>query len=308
MGFLIIFSFIGWVWESCYVSVCEKRLANRGYVTGPVCTIYGVSVTIGYIILRPLEGKYIALFFSGALLATVLEYVTATVMEAVFHTSWWDYRDKRFNYKGKVCLSASILWGVLSVFLFLAIIPFFRWVTGLYPRRIGEALYTIIFVMYVIDFTLATIAAVDIGKQIQRLEALFDELGNMLRASKLFATREEARSKLSQVRMNLINANYIQKYSKRLEVMQAFWADQIKLLGVKETMGELIGRIKDTALRFEESWAGAKLKLIETRILRAYPKLKSYMRFKREAYEKADEIKIDDEIDFDEALNEENNQ
>ena len=39
---LILYSFMGWIWESCYVSIKEKKLENRGFVTGPVCTIYGV--------------------------------------------------------------------------------------------------------------------------------------------------------------------------------------------------------------------------------------------------------------------------
>ncbi|MCR4654698.1 MAG: putative ABC transporter permease [Lachnospiraceae bacterium] len=281
-GFLILFSFLGWVWESSYVSVCEKRLANRGYVTGPVCTIYGVAATFAYIVLRPLEGRYLALFFAGVIISSVLEFVTASVMEAVFHTSWWDYTDKRFNYKGKVCLSASILWGLCAELLFTVMVPFYEWVTGLYTRRIGEALYTIIFVMYVIDFSLATIAAVDIGKQIGKLETMLDDLGAMIRSSKLYATKEEAVLRLSSLRHNLIGAEHIRRYSRRLEIRQAFWADQLKLLGIKETATDLIGRIKSSVNAFEESWAGAKLKISESRILKAYPRIKSQERLKEE--------------------------
>ena len=32
---LILYSFMGWIWESCYVSIKEKKLVNRGFVTGP---------------------------------------------------------------------------------------------------------------------------------------------------------------------------------------------------------------------------------------------------------------------------------
>ena len=34
LNWLFIYSFLGWVWESCYVSVKEKKLVNRGFVTG----------------------------------------------------------------------------------------------------------------------------------------------------------------------------------------------------------------------------------------------------------------------------------
>ena len=87
---LILYSFMGWIWESCYVSIKEKKLVNRGFVTGPVCTIYGVGAMSVYLVLRPLQDHGLWLFLGGIVLATILEYVTSWVMEKLFHTSWWD--------------------------------------------------------------------------------------------------------------------------------------------------------------------------------------------------------------------------
>ena len=75
-----------------------------------------------------------------------------------------------------------------------------------------------------------------------------------------------------------MEADYLRRYSKRLEVMQAVWADQFKVLGIKETMTDLRGKLKAAVGRFEESWAGAKFKRAESRVFRAYPKLKSKKR------------------------------
>ena len=63
LAWLFIYSVMGWIWESCYVSVKERKLVNRGFVTGPVCTIYGVGAVSVYLILRPLDGKILPLFF-----------------------------------------------------------------------------------------------------------------------------------------------------------------------------------------------------------------------------------------------------
>ena len=41
VNWFYIYSFLGWLWESSYVSIKEKKLVNRGFVAGPVCTIYG---------------------------------------------------------------------------------------------------------------------------------------------------------------------------------------------------------------------------------------------------------------------------
>ncbi len=77
-----------------------EKLVNRGYITGPLCTIYGVGAVSVFLILRPLQGNWIALYFGGVIVATVLEYITAVIMEGLFHTSWWDYSNKKFNFSG----------------------------------------------------------------------------------------------------------------------------------------------------------------------------------------------------------------
>ena len=108
-NWFFIYSFLGWLWESSYVSVKEKRLVNRGFVTGPVCTIYGFGAVIVYLILKPVSGNIVFLYLGGVVFPTILEYFTAVLMETIFHTSWWDYSNNRFNFQGRICLGASVL-------------------------------------------------------------------------------------------------------------------------------------------------------------------------------------------------------
>ena len=91
-----IYSFLGWLWETCYVSVRKGKLINRGFINGPLCTIYGCGALAVYLILLPVSGDLLLLFVGGVVVATALEYVTAALMENIFHTSWWDYSDKKF--------------------------------------------------------------------------------------------------------------------------------------------------------------------------------------------------------------------
>ena len=39
--FFYTYSFLGWVFESCYVSIRKKRWVNRGFLKGPFLPIYG---------------------------------------------------------------------------------------------------------------------------------------------------------------------------------------------------------------------------------------------------------------------------
>ena len=66
INWFFIYSFLGWVWESAYVSIKEKRLVNRGFVTGPLCTIYGCGAVAVYLILRPVSENLLLLFLGGS--------------------------------------------------------------------------------------------------------------------------------------------------------------------------------------------------------------------------------------------------
>ena len=115
LSWFIVYSFFGWVWESCYVSAKNGKWVNRGFVSGPFVTLYGVGAVLVYVILRPLAGHPVELYFAGTAVTTALEYVTGVLMEAIFHTNWWDYSKKKFNFQGKICLGSSIAWGFFCV-------------------------------------------------------------------------------------------------------------------------------------------------------------------------------------------------
>ena len=42
-----LYSFCGWIWESSYVSIRQKKLVNRGFVNGPLLTLYGTGAVMG---------------------------------------------------------------------------------------------------------------------------------------------------------------------------------------------------------------------------------------------------------------------
>ena len=100
----ILYSFMGWVVESIYMSFRNRKLTNRGFAFSPFCPIYAVGALSVYGMLRPLAGQYVVLYLAGAVLATTLEYITAVLMRNLFGQVWWDYTEKPFNYKGVICL------------------------------------------------------------------------------------------------------------------------------------------------------------------------------------------------------------
>lgn len=181
MNWLIIYSFFGWVWETCYVSVKSGKFVNRGFINGPLCTIYGFGAVSVYVILRPFSDNLLYLYLGGVVVATVLEYVTAVLMESIFHTSWWDYSDNKFNFQGRICLGASLGWGAFTVILFKVLHPLVESIVILYPVYVGEIGICVIGIGYVVDFAFSAAAAFRIHEKLPVIEAAMEQTkGEML--------------------------------------------------------------------------------------------------------------------------------
>ena len=120
--FLLFFVYcaFGWVWESIYMSVLEKRLQNRGSLHGPYIPIYGFGGVVVYFTLGQMSSSFFSIntlwiFLIGMFSATVLEYITAVIIEKTFHTRLWSYDGYFCNFQGRICLIASLFWGFVSV-------------------------------------------------------------------------------------------------------------------------------------------------------------------------------------------------
>lgn len=113
----IIYSMVGWLVESIYMSFCNKKLTNRGFGRGPFCPIYGFGGVLGYLILHPLSKNLIGLYLAGAILATAFEYLVGRVMLKIFGEVWWDYNEKTCNYQGIICLESTVAWGLYAIII-----------------------------------------------------------------------------------------------------------------------------------------------------------------------------------------------
>ena len=121
LGAFVIYSMLGWLLESIYMSFCNHKLTNRGFAKSPFCPIYGFGAVGCYLLLNPLRNHVVALYLVGAALATVFEFIVGKLMIRFLGELWWDYNDKPFNYKGIICLESTVAWGfyALGIVLFL---------------------------------------------------------------------------------------------------------------------------------------------------------------------------------------------
>lgn len=149
-----IYSILGWVVESIYMSFCNKKLTNRGFGKGPFCPIYGFGAVLGYLILSPFKGHYLQIYMLGAFLATTFEFIVGKGMIKFLGELWWDYNEKPFNYQGIICLESTIAWG----FYALGIVHILQGAVYRMIDRVdlkwGVRILTVIFVIVAIDYTI----------------------------------------------------------------------------------------------------------------------------------------------------------
>ncbi len=141
LTYFIIYSFLGWIMESVIRSVIEKKIINTGFLIGPLCPIYGIGAIIIIAFLNQFQYNLILLFIIATIVLTLWEYLVGVLLEKTFHTKYWDYSNQKFNFQGRVCLTNSIFWGILSLIFIKFIHPFVNQMISYIDNRIIKLYY-----------------------------------------------------------------------------------------------------------------------------------------------------------------------
>ena len=168
--FFFLYSFFGWIWESCYVSMRKHRWVNRGFMHGPMLPLYGSGAVSVLIITLPVRENLPLVFIMGMIGATLLEFFTGMIMESLFHVRYWDYSHLKFNIKGYICPVASLCWGVFSIMMVKVVhIPIEEVILKI-PMTIADGLAFVLTVVAAVDFTQSFNEAMDMKKMLAQLD------------------------------------------------------------------------------------------------------------------------------------------
>lgn len=212
--FFFIYCFLGWILESAYVSVMERKLTNRGFLRGPVIPIYGFGAMMIVFATTPFRGNYLAEFISGLFAATLFEYVVGITMEAIFKIKYWDYSHKPFQYKGYICLESSLCWGVLSVFAAEVLQVQIENMVFLVPESIAMLLASIFVVLFCID----TIRSIQDAWSVRKIVVTLEKLKtNIEQLQQDVETRSEEFVQLLEERINAKKAELEQLKTERTD-------------------------------------------------------------------------------------------
>lgn len=191
------YSAAGWFVESLYRSIGEKRIINSGFLTGPMCPIYGTGALVMTIFLyNPFKDNLLVVFLLGMLLCDIVEYVTSVLMEVLFHARWWDYTYEFMNIKGRICLKHTLYWGIVAVSFVKIIHPSIDRIIMSFDVKTVRFILIGIFVVFFIDVANSVRKALDIRKLQVQLSKILDSIGNVF--SNVKTTFEDKKNSLQQ--------------------------------------------------------------------------------------------------------------
>ena len=224
---------------------------------GPFLPIYGSGAIMMLVVSMPFQDNLILTYLAGCVGATVLELVTGLTMEALFKVRYWDYSNQKFNYKGVICLSSTLAWGFLTLFMTQFLHKIVEALVFRIPAMVINIVTVVLSVGILIDFTLSFKAALDLRSVLVGLEKVREEMERIQKRLDVIAAvtndeRETRRQERSE-RMNDLMDNIEERFNvvkERLKVNPYAYPEE-----VKEKIADLRSRYfveKDHHLEFRK--------------------------------------------------------
>ncbi len=253
--FFYFYCFFGWIFESAYVSLKSRKFVNRGFMRGPFLPIYGSGALMMLVVSMPFQDNIVLTYFAGCVGATVLELVTGVTMEALFKVRYWDYSNQKFNYKGHICLSSTLAWGFLTIFMTGFLHKAVERIVFSIPSTVVNVVTMVVTIYIVVDFTLSFKAALDLRDVLSGLEKAKEEMERIQkRLDVLIAVannERETRRLESSIRIDELMENIEGKFNaarERVKINPSEFVDD-----VREEIIDLRGRYsiaKERRLQF----------------------------------------------------------
>lgn len=168
-----IYSFLGWICEVIYCSIPAKKFINRGFLKGPVCPVYGFgAVFVIYIMIGLNIKSPILIFILGGVIASIIEFLADLLLEYIFHTRLWNYSNRKFNIKGRVCLFNSTLFATLSLVLMEFIHPLISIFINKFSNITIIITASIFMLVFIIDISLTVSEVINLNIELKKMNIL----------------------------------------------------------------------------------------------------------------------------------------
>ena len=281
-----IYGFAGWCMEVILKYIQYHRFINRGFLTGPLCPIYGcgaVLITIVIGNLASVEYGFVMTFALSFVICGAVEYFTSLVLEKIFHARWWDYSNKPMNLQGRIWIGNLLLFGLAGVAIIHLVNPALYSLFDLVKLGTREVIALILLIVLAADFVISyfVLKLVKVGvdsSEADNTEEISKEVRQLLTNKSYFYKRfsdaypevvyktERVQARLAAIKAEAerIRKAADRKVAASLEPVHLIRAD---LIGLQD---ELI------ALLYDEKTASDDMKKLKTDIERQKERLENH--------------------------------
>lgn len=162
----LLYSIIGWIYETAYCSVRKQKWDNRGMLLGPYCPIYGVGAVLDVLMCSSLPYAW-SVFLACMCGSAVLEYVTSYATEHMFHAVWWDYSEIPLNLHGRICLPCSLGFGFAGLLVLYGLHPYIARLTAPLTRDMQELAALLLMAVFAADCALTADSLAQINVKLE---------------------------------------------------------------------------------------------------------------------------------------------
>lgn len=158
-----VYAVLGWVYE-VFLEVVVYRwgFSNRGFLFGPYLPVYGFGALLIIACLRPLSRKPlhigkvnimpVVVFLAVVALTTVVELITSYLLEWTTGGWLWDYTRYSIQWQGRICLSASLRFGIGGMVILYLLQPLLEKGMARLGEKRRQVVFTVLFVLFVLDW------------------------------------------------------------------------------------------------------------------------------------------------------------
>lgn len=122
--YFVFYSFIGFLLETLYsLIVAGTFIWKKCFLFNFLCPVYGFGAISIILSTKYIKEYKLLTMIVGGLIATLVEFTMHYVYKEIIGVSIWDYSDLNLNIDGRICLTFTFFWFILSGILVYWIHP-----------------------------------------------------------------------------------------------------------------------------------------------------------------------------------------
>lgn len=243
----VLFAFgssMGWVLELLFRRfISSKKWINPGFLVGPCLPIYGIGVTMLFVISYVIKTDewFSVPPFVNTIIVIVIMTIVMTLIELIggiifikgMGLKLWDYTDRWGNYKGIICPLFSLIWGLAGAgFYFFLQTPCLKLIEWFATHTVNNAYFPFVLGMFYGVFIVDICYSFKVGSKISKfakehqIVVRYEQFKEQIRAK-----QEEAKERISFIlpfKSTIDLKDHLQNYLEKYEQLKEKLIEKIE--------------------------------------------------------------------------------